>query len=97
MLTDAIKMSLDEFGPDRVWFTSIGIPGGLTVHFTGLIDEESGESYDLDPSDIRDCIPFDWSLEGTVTAGEWCWDGRGNPRDWNRNTITRIVAFRPES
>lgn len=92
-----IKTSLADFNPSSVWFASIGIPTGIEVKFTGIEDEETGETYDLDPADIESALPFDWNLDGTVGEdGDWEWDGEGSPTDWNRNTVTRITASRPE-
>jgi hypothetical protein len=88
-------MTLAEFSPSSVWFTSVGIPMGVEVRFTNVIDDETGETYDLDPHDAQSAIPFEWDLEGYVNeAGEWAWDGEGNPTDWNRNTVLAIKAFR---
>lgn len=88
-------MTLSEFSPSSVWFTSIGIPAGHMIDFYGIEDEENGGTYDMDPYDIQNAIPFEWDLEGTVNeSGEWCWDGEGNPSDWNRNTVLAIKAFR---
>jgi hypothetical protein len=88
-------ITLLDFGPSMVWFTSIWIPAGIEVRLTGIIDDDTGEVYDLDPYDADSAIPFNWELEGNVNeAGEWEWNGQGNPQDWNRNTVTRIKAFR---
>lgn len=36
-------------------------------------------------------------LEGTVDGdGDWQWDGKGNPTDDRRNTITRLQAYPDE-
>lgn len=95
MTTETQTISLADFGADSVWFVSVGIPTGVMVEFTGIVDDETGETYNMEPHDRDNAIPFGWDLEGTVNdAGEWCWDGEGIAHDWNRNTVTAIKAFR---
>lgn len=89
------KVTLGDFGADSVWFVSVGIPMGETVDLVNGEDPDTGEKYALEPCDIDRMVPFGWDLEGAVNEhGEWCWDGKGDPRDWNRNTVTAIKAFR---
>ena len=61
-------------------------------------DEATGERYELDAIDMESILPFSWTLEGTINeAGEWCWDGEGDPKDCRFNTVTRIKAFHAET
>jgi hypothetical protein len=82
------KISLGDFGntcPDGRcvvgFFTSVGIPTGQEI----LLNDPNWST------------PFDddlFSLFGTVDEGGiWRWDGRGNPADFNRNTVLRIDAW----
>lgn len=97
-MTTTIKTTLADFAPDSVWFVSVGIPMGETVDLTSIENPDTGEMEPLDPYDAEQAIPFGWSLEGVINEhGEWCWDGEGNPRDWGRNTVTAIKAFRSEA
>ncbi len=94
-MTTATKISLADFEPTSVWFVSIGIPMGEEIDLVHGIDEETGQTYDMDPYDAHNSLPFEWDLEGTVNEhGEWCWDGEGSRNDWNRNSVTNIKAFR---
>lgn len=74
----------------HVWFVSTGSPAGC----------------DLIAEDGELCLPGDstpgdasrwWDLSGDVAGDRWEWDGRGNPRDMNGNSVTRIVAHLPRS
>ena len=91
----ATKMTLAEFGADQVWYASIGAPTGETVDLF-FTDDETGERAEFtDPRDAENAIPDWWSLEGTTDgAGEWEWDGRGEPRDFGRNAVTLLKATR---
>lgn len=93
------KVTLGEFGPASVWYTSIGVPAGSTVDlFWEGEDTEDGERQFMDPFDVQNCLG-DWlDLSGTVDAdGRWQWDGEGDPRDANRNTVTALVAYPAEA
>lgn len=98
MSTNAkIKMTLADFGPDSVWFTSVGIPTGVTIDLAHGVDEETGEPYEIDPYDASQSLPFEWDLEGTIDDdGDWNWDGQGPCHDWNRNSVTAISASRTD-
>lgn len=88
------KITLADFSPNSVWFTSDQYRGGTEVKFVGILDDETGETYDMEPGDISGAIPFDFDLEGSVSeAGEWEWDAIGTPRDWHGNSIRSIKGF----
>lgn len=93
-MTTTTKMTLANFSPNSVWFTSAQYPLGTEIVFVGIVDDETGETYDMEPGDMDAAIPFDWDLEGSVNeAGEWCWDNGGTPRDWHGNSVRSIKAF----
>lgn len=95
-MTTTTKTTLADFGPDSVWFTSIGIPAGIDIDLTEVEDPDTGQFVPMDPYDVETAIPFKWSLEGTVEEFDgfdiWTWDGEGHPTDWNRCTVTAITA-----
>ena len=74
------KVTLGEFGANRVFYASQGAPAGETV--------------ELDPEDMA-LEEWGWcGLEGTVDAdGIWRWDGEGDPTDVRRNTVYRLDAW----
>lgn len=83
MATETNTVSLADFGPTRLWFTSIGSPTGVDIDLRA------------DPGPIEN-FGLDWDLDeltGTIDdAGDWRWDGRGEPRDFRQNTVLSIVA-----
>lgn len=92
---DATKMTLSDYNPDHVWYTSVGTPTGIDVDLVEDEDPYTGERYEIDPADVEGMVPFSWDLEGTVDErGRWQWDGEGDPRDSRWNTVTRITAYR---
>lgn len=91
---DTARVTLGEFGADRVWYASTGSPTGETIDLFWT-DEEAGERIEMDAFDLEAALPFPWTLEGTVNeSGEWTWDGEGDPKDCRFNAVTRIKAFR---
>jgi hypothetical protein len=91
----ATQMTIADFAPNSIWFTSAQYPLGTEVEFAGIVDDETGETCSMEPGDIEGAIPFGFDLEGTVNeAGEWEWDNRGSPIDWHGNSVRDIKGFR---
>ena len=101
------KITLGDFQPKSVWYVSRGAPMGAAIElFWNGDDTESGEIEPMDGIDAASHLPFssldsaDESLEsnwfgltGTVNGdGTWEWDGEGNPKDFNLNTVTALTA-----
>jgi hypothetical protein len=90
------EITLGEYGPDRIFLVSLGIPAGIEIDLTSVADPDPGERDPLDPLDVESALPAGcWGLSGSMEVdGTWCWDGRGEARDWNNHAITRLEAWR---
>jgi hypothetical protein len=86
-------MTLLEFYNSRpvsvLWVCGVGCPGGTTYH-----DDPDGD--DEGDADFSEFDLFDrfLGLEGEVRAdGRWHWDGEGDVRDLQHNTIYNIQVW----
>lgn len=78
------KVRLADIETRHVWFSGVGEPAGCD-----LIAED-GEDLNIPGGPESDW----YDLLGIVGQdGRWQWDGEGEPTDFNRNTVTSIVAF----
>lgn len=90
---EAMKtQTLAECCPETVWYASYGQPAGDRIEPNPDDQDEPlhlpGDCYGGDSS------PW-WDLSGQIAPdGRWEWDGRGDPRDYQGNTVTKIVAWR---
>ena len=103
--TATTTVTLAEFNPSYVWYTSHGAPAGQSIDLLHGEDENTGETYDLPPGESDDLLPAEWwDLEGTVSADGklWQWDGKhadpeNRARDWRQNTLTDLAASHDDS
>jgi hypothetical protein len=91
---EGANVTLGDFNPTSVWFTSVYIPQGMDIDLVYGEHPETGEAYLIELWDRKEMIPFGWDLKGTVRGLEWEWDGDGSPCDWNGSSVLRIKAFR---
>lgn len=83
--TDTKTMTLNDYANERsyvvLFWAGVGTPAG----------EETPIGHpDLDFVDRRGLL----DLNGTVDdEGDWRWDGKGDPTDDRRNTITKLLAY----
>ena len=95
MTTETKILTLGEFAPHSVWYSSVGSPAGDTLECYWTADETGGEIEHIPPTDPSYPLPEGWlELSGEIDAdGRWCWDGQGDPRDLGRNTVLSLVAY----
>lgn len=87
---NATNIRLADFGADQLFIVSVGEPLGYALDLT----DTDGTA--LNDYEIEHGISSPWDLEGVAKDGVWTWDGVGNPRDYNGNTVTGIRAYLPD-
>jgi len=92
-MTENKKVTLSDWNNDNpisyIWFVSTANPTG--VEYEHNVDTDDYDEY-CDFSEL-DILSKFWDLEGTVTNGQWVWDGEsGNPTDESANSITSIES-----
>ena len=92
-MTTTKTLTLREFNNEEpityLWICGVACPAGMDFnHNTETEDEE--EYCDFAELDLLDRL---WDLTGTVDKyGRWCWDGKGDVRDEQQNTIYNVKA-----